>query len=123
LLAFDRSASTKAISILARTGMLKFHAGNVKMSSELIAAARKRNTKALDATENRPDDEESEEEVSRDGNDDGHVARSKRKGRKPQECSTTLQGKWDEMFSRLVTFRRKHGHCLGMLLTHPTIFR
>jgi hypothetical protein len=102
--------------------MLNFDAGNVKMSSELIAAARKRNTKALEKRENCPDDE-SEEEVSRDGNDDGHIPSLKRTGRKPQECSTTLQGKWDEMFNRLVTFRRNQGHCLGMLLTHATVFR
>lgn len=41
----------------------------------------------------------------------------KRKGRKPKECSTTLQAKWDEMFNRLVDFRKRMGHCLGKFVS------
>lgn len=29
-----------------------------------------------------------------------------------QKSFGMLQAKWDEMFTRLVTFREKHGHCL-----------
>jgi TATA-binding protein-associated factor Taf7 len=45
------------------------------------------------------------------------AANKKRKGRKHKECSTTLQAKWDEMFNRLVDFRKRMGHCLGKFVS------
>ena len=52
-------------------------------------------------------------EDSDNGDAVDNSAERQRKGRRPRECSTTLQAKWDEMFSRLIQFRKKHGHCLG----------
>ena len=48
-----------------------------------------------------------------------NVASIRMKGRKSRECSTTLQAKWDEMFSRLVEYHEKHGNCLGTILSSP----
>jgi outer membrane biosynthesis protein TonB len=59
------------------------------------------------------EEEEDEEEEEEEGEEATGAKKKGKKGRKPRECSTTLQAKWDEMFGRLVEFRRKHGHCLG----------
>ena len=60
-----------------------------------------------------PEEGEGENTVEKAKGKDSRPDPKQKKGRKPRESSTTLQAKWDEMFNRLVDFRRKNGHCLG----------
>ena len=63
--------------------------------------------------EDQIEDDKSDSSVSSKGKEDESRPSKQKKGRKNRESSTTLQAKWDEMFNRLLQFRRKHGHCLG----------
>jgi hypothetical protein len=78
-----------------------------KTSDQEEQGGKRKSTKDLEEEHDSETDEEEEEF------EEPKAATKKRKGRKPKECSTTLQAKWDEMFNRLVDFRKRMGHCLG----------
>jgi hypothetical protein len=69
------------------------------------------------STEDFEEEHDSETSDEEEDLDEPKAATNKRKGRKPKECSTTLQAKWDEMFNRLVDFRKRMGHCLGKFVS------
>jgi hypothetical protein len=73
----------------------------------------KRRAPVIKSPEESDNELSEEEEDEEEGEEATGTKKKGKKGRKPRECSTTLQAKWDEMFGRLVEFRRKHGHCLG----------
>jgi hypothetical protein len=88
--------------------MLLFSLKEPSMTKTSDQEAKGGKSKSTEDFEEEHDSETSDEEFEKP-----KATTKKRKGRKPKECSTTLQAKWDEMFNRLVDFRKRMGHCLG----------
>ena len=82
-------------------------------SGEKAAASATKGDDDDESDNEQPEEDKDDSSVSSKGKDEESRPSKQKKGRKNRESSTTLQAKWDEMFNRLLQFRRKHGHCLG----------